>query len=285
MNVKRTVFIIGITGNQGGAVAQQLLEKGYRIIGLTRNTKSDKAKTLQKHGITLIEGDLTTPKTYQGAIAQTDTVFFVQALKDKPTEVKEAIQFLNTLKDTGIEHLVYSSVLGANLNTGIPHFESKNEIEQHIKAAGIEYTILRPASFYENYLYPQVYNGIKKGKFVSPLNKHCKQQMIGVAHIGSIGSQVIDNPQKYQNKTIEIATDEYDMLALSEVFSEVLQKPVKYQKLPGLFTRLFMGRQLYKMFKYMNRHEFCEVKNIQGVREEFNIQSNFHDWVVKYFKD
>jgi uncharacterized protein YbjT (DUF2867 family) len=285
MNAERTVFITGITGNQGGAIAQQLLEKGYEIMGLTRNTQSEKAQTLQERGITLIKGDLTTPKTYHSAIERAGAVFFVQALTDKQTEVKEAIQFINTLKEKGVKHLVYSSVLGADLNTGIPHFESKNEIEQYIKAMGIEYTILRPASFYENYLYPQVYNGIKKGKFVSPLNKYCKQQMIGVAHIGKIGSLVIESSDKYQNKTIEIATDEYDMAGVAEVFSEVLQQPVKYQRLPGLFTRLFMGSQLYKMFKYMNQHEFCEVNNIQAVREEFNIQSNFRDWVVQYFRD
>ena len=43
-------------------------------------------------------------------------------------------------KENNIEHLVYSSVANANKNTGIPHFESKYEIEQHIKNLGIPHT-------------------------------------------------------------------------------------------------------------------------------------------------
>jgi uncharacterized protein YbjT (DUF2867 family) len=285
MKSKGPVFITGITGNQGGAVAQQLKEKGYQIIGLTRNAQSEKAKLLQEQGVRLIEGDMANAKTYESVLIQAEAIFLVQALKDMKSEINEATQFLNSIKDIDLKHLIYSSVLGADKNTGVPHFESKGAIEQLVKASFSNYTILRPASFYENYLYPQVYKGIKKGKFVSPLNKHCRQQMIGVSHIGEIGSHVIENPEIYKGKTLEIATDEYDMVGVVEVFAEVLKMKVKYQKLPGLLTRIFMGQQLYKMFNYMNHHDFCEVKNIQNVRKEFNIQSDFRDWVMSNFKD
>jgi uncharacterized protein YbjT (DUF2867 family) len=50
-----------------------------------------------------------------------------------------------------ITHLVYSSAGGANRHSGIPHFESKAEIERHLAASGIPYTILRPAFFMTNY--------------------------------------------------------------------------------------------------------------------------------------
>src|SRR5207342_1903901 len=36
--------------------------------------------------------------------------------------------------------------------TGIPHFESKYKVEQHIKNCGIPYTIIGPTSFMENLL-------------------------------------------------------------------------------------------------------------------------------------
>ena len=285
MKSKGPVFITGITGNQGGAVAEQLIKKGYQIIGLTRNARSNKAQFLQKQGVKLIEGDLTNPKTYESELTQAETVFFVQALKDKTSEINEATQFINAVIHTDAKHFVYASVLGAQLDTGIPHFESKGHIEQLVKANTSNHTILRPASFYENYLYPQVYKGIKKGKFVSPLNKHCKQQMIGVSHIGKIVSQVIENREIYLGKTLEIATDQYDMAEVADIFSEVLKMKVTYKKLPGLLTRLFMGQQLYKMFNYMNKHEFCEVKNIKDLKEEFNIQSDFRDWVMNNFRD
>jgi uncharacterized protein YbjT (DUF2867 family) len=67
------------------------------------------------------------------------------------------------------EHLVYSSVANADKNTGIPHFESKYKIEQHIKNLGIPHTIIGPTFFYGKlawsrvnwlclYLHPVFYN-------------------------------------------------------------------------------------------------------------------------------
>jgi uncharacterized protein YbjT (DUF2867 family) len=43
-------------------------------------------------------------------------------------------------------------VEGAERNSGIPHFESKFELEEYLRASGLpSYTILRPVAFYENF--------------------------------------------------------------------------------------------------------------------------------------
>jgi uncharacterized protein YbjT (DUF2867 family) len=54
------------------------------------------------------------------------------------------------------EHLVYSSVVNADKNTGIPHFESKYKVEQYIDKLGIPYTIIGPTFFMENLLDPRL---------------------------------------------------------------------------------------------------------------------------------
>jgi uncharacterized protein YbjT (DUF2867 family) len=53
-------------------------------------------------------------------------------------------------RETGIEHLVYSSLNGAAARSGIPYYESKSRIEEHIHALGVPATILRPVSFRDN---------------------------------------------------------------------------------------------------------------------------------------
>ena len=125
--------------------------------------------------------------------------------------------------------MVYSSVLGSDLDTGVPHFESKFILENYIKSKNLNYSILRPASFYENHLFPRVTNDIMKGKYISPLNKACKQQMIGVDDIGKIAAAVLSNREKYINKTISIATDERQIGEIPQVFSEAINKPVGYK--------------------------------------------------------
>jgi len=284
MEKQKIIFITGITGNQGGAVAKYLVSTDNTIIGLTRNASSEKAKQWKAKGVTLVEGDLSDPTSYQTQLDKADAIFLVQVLQKKESEINQGEQFINAIKPENKTHLVYSSVLGADLNTGVPHFESKFELEKYIHSKNLRHTILRPASFYENNLYPQVANGIKKGKYVSPLNKDCKQQMIGTDDIGKIAAQVISNDAKYQDKTLSIATDEWQIGDVPKAFSEALNIPVKYKKLPGLITRLAMGKDLSKMFKYMNKHDFKVVENIQNIKDEFNITSDLKSWAKENFK-
>mgnify|MGYP001818876028 CR=1 FL=1 len=191
MENKKRIFVTGITGNQGSAVTRHLLDKGYEIVGLTRDKNSDKAQHWKNQGVTIVEGNLNDTSTYQAVMNETDAIYFVQSLQKKNSEIQQGRQFIDAIRSSDSKHLVYASVVGADLKTGIPHFDSKYEIEKHIISSNINYTILRPASFYENYLIPQVANSIRKGKFVSPLNKSCKQQLIGVDDIGKITAQVI----------------------------------------------------------------------------------------------
>ena len=282
MERKKNIFITGITGNQGSAVAIHLLGQNNLIVGLTRNANSSKAKEWKKQGITIVEGNLEDPASYESYVDQADAVYLVQALQRKNQEILQGKRFIDTIKPG--THLVYSSVLGADLDTAVPHFESKFELENYIKSKKLNYTILRPASFYENHLIPRVAKGIMKGKYISPLKKLCKQQMIGVDDIGKIAAAVFYNNEKYNNKIISIATDEWQIGKIPLVFSESINKPVRYSKLPGIITRLAMGKDLSEMFKYFNQNDFCVIDNIQEVRDEFNISGDFRSWVNNNFK-
>ncbi len=59
-------------------------------------------------------------------------------------EIREGKDLADAAKTAGIQHFVYSSVGSAERKTGIPHFDSKFQVEEYIKAIGIPYTILHP---------------------------------------------------------------------------------------------------------------------------------------------
>lgn len=54
------VVVVGITGNQGGSVADHLIisDKPYRIVGLTRDASKPAAKEFSEKGVVLKEVDL-----------------------------------------------------------------------------------------------------------------------------------------------------------------------------------------------------------------------------------
>src|SRR6266567_9032043 len=53
--------------------------------------------------------------------------------------------------ESGIGHLVYSSLNGAGTHSGISYYESKERIEEHIRRRGLPATVLRPVFFMENF--------------------------------------------------------------------------------------------------------------------------------------
>ena len=283
MENKKRVFVTGITGQQGAAVAKHLLKLGHEVTGLTRNADSEKAKNWKDQGVAIVEGDLDNTDSYSDELGKADAIYLVQALQKKNNEIEQGKRFVDAVNGAKNQHLVYASVAGADLNTGIPHFDSKNEIEKHIKASNINHTFLRPVSFYENDLIPQVAGGIRKGKFTTPLKKSTQQQLIGVDHIGKIAAQIISQPDSYSGKTLTIATDRYKVSEIPDMYSAALGKPVKYGKLPGLIVRLAMGRDLHKMFSYMNKHNFCPTEDVNAVREEFGIEGNYRSWAKQHF--
>ena len=280
------VFITGVTGKQGGAVARNLINSEIEILGLTRNTESAKAIELQKSGVSIIKGNLDKPDSFGNLLDNIDVFFLVQAFEQgAKSEIEQAKRVIDLACKKGVNHLVYSSVMAADLNTGVPHFDSKYVIEKYIHGKGIDYTILRPASFNENYLNPEVLKRLRKGKLVLPLNKNVIQQLISTEDVGKIASQVIRNISKYRNKTISLATDEKSIMEQAKSFSEGLEMPISYQKLPGIFTLLFMGKDLYKMFAYMNKNNFTIVDNIDEIKKEFDGLGDFDQWIRTSFKN
>lgn len=74
----KTVVIIGITGNQGGSVAQRFLQDpNYHIRGLTRNPSSPAAQRLAAQGIEIVFADLNDIDTLVPAFQGTNLIFSV----------------------------------------------------------------------------------------------------------------------------------------------------------------------------------------------------------------
>lgn len=284
MEPSKNFFITGATGNQGGAAANYLLQKGYGVTALVRNPDSAKSKALKEKGATVIKGDLNDATTYKVHLQNVAGVFAVLTfVNGTDKEIKQGIALADAAKEYSVPHFVYSSVIGSDAHTGIPHWESKFIIENHIKNTGLGYTILRPSSFYENFLIPQVKNRILKGKLVTPTNKDKVQQFISVEDVGRIAALILENPEPYKSKTMVLAAGEMNMQQVADIFSEVMGRKITYGTLPPFLTRLFLGKDLYKMFTWINNHDVLFLKDLQGFKNQFPGLLDLKTWVRQHF--
>src|SRR5207248_8273098 len=73
---KKTIVVIGATGNQGSSVARTFLSlPHWHVRCLTRNPSSAAAQTLSGLGAELVQGDLSDPASLTRAFASANTIF------------------------------------------------------------------------------------------------------------------------------------------------------------------------------------------------------------------
>ena len=199
-------------------------------------------------------------------------------------EVAQGIALANLAKEMGIRHFLYSSALGANLHSGVPAFESKFKIENHIQSLGIPYTILRPASLFDNFLIPQVKKGILKGKLVQPINRETVIQYVACDDIGKAALRIFQHTELFLNKAIPLSEEQLSTGEVAAVFTRTLNRPVEYKRLPDLIVRIFLGRNLYSMFKWVNGESHVDKKDIETSKALFPDLQNLSSWIKQHFQ-
>ena len=71
---------------------------------------------------------------------------------------------------------------------------------------------------------------------------------------------------------------------LAAVFSNVLNREMKFQQLPGLIVRLVMGKGLAKMFRWVNNNDVIFVKDMEDLEKEFPGMLSIEKWIKNNFK-
>ena len=236
---QRKILVIGATGQQGGAVARLLLQKRHEVYALTRNTESEtpKEQYLRNLEAKLIKGDLDNPDSLEEATNGVDSVFLMGPLRfpfvegETEDETRRGKMMVDIAKENKIEHLVYSSVVNADKNTGNPHFESKYKVEQHIKNCGIPYTIIGPTSFMENLLsYSRA--GLQQGQLALPLSPSTILQQIALENIAEFSTLVLERRNSFLGKRIDIASDELTGEQAAKILSDELGRKIKNVQVP-----------------------------------------------------
>jgi uncharacterized protein YbjT (DUF2867 family) len=227
---QRKILVTGATGQQGGALARLLLQKKHKVYALTRNTQSSAAQSLRNKGANIVKGDLDDSESLEQDVKDVDSIFLMGTPFEDGTEgeIRRGKLMADIAKENKIEHLVYSSVANADKNTGIPHFESKYKIEQHIKNLGIPFTIIGPTFFMENLLGP----GLQQGQLALPLSPSSILQQSALENIAEFSALVLERRKPFFNKRIDIASDQVTGEQAAKILSNELGQRIRYEHIP-----------------------------------------------------
>jgi uncharacterized protein YbjT (DUF2867 family) len=250
----RIIAVAGATGLQGNAVARRLLAEGWKVRALTRDLSKPAAIELASLGAEIVPGDMDHQPELAAAFAGAYGVFSVQNFWLPEVgfdgEVRQGKNVAYAASESGVQHLVYSSVGAAHRGMGQKHFDSKWIIEQYIKELGIPSTILRPAAFMENHKWQkaQILNGKYTGRNLRPEKG---VQSIAVVDVAVFAGLAFADAASYLGRTIELAGDELTESQTTEVFARVIGRPVELAK-PSLPDGKLPNPEMTAMYHFFN---------------------------------
>src|SRR3954469_9908263 len=190
MATKELVLVSGATGQQGGAIAHELLGAGWPVRAMTRKPQSDAARALAARGAEVVTADLDDDASVHRALDGAWGAVGVQNTWEAGVEREEeqGKRFARAVKDTGVQHYLYQSVGSAHQKTGIPHFENKWRVEETLRGLGIpSWVIIRPVFFMENLIGPGIKPYIDQGTLAIGIKPETTLQSIAVRDIGKYG--------------------------------------------------------------------------------------------------
>jgi uncharacterized protein YbjT (DUF2867 family) len=161
-------------------------------------------------------------------------------------EIRQGTTAADVARAAGVRHLVYSSVSDADRQTGVPHFDSKYAIEQHIRGLGVPHTIIAPAYFMENL----DLDGVRQGRLALPLPASRTLQQTALADIAGFAALALERGEPFVGRRINIASDELSGPEMAEVLSRVTGRAVQFVEVPVARVRA-QSEDLALMFEWL----------------------------------
>jgi uncharacterized protein YbjT (DUF2867 family) len=233
-------------------MVRHLLAAGWPVRALSRKPDAPKAQALRDAGAEVIGADMADRASLDRAFAGAYGVFNVQnpQIAGFDGEVAQGRNVADAAKAAGVRHVVYGSA-GMGTRTGVPSWDSKVVIADHMRQLGLPITVLRPMAFMElmtdKDFYPQV-----SVWHVMPKLMGWDRALPWLAadDVGVIGAAAFDDPGTYVGREIPLAGDVATLGECRQLWTERGVKPRGLPMPVWLFERV-AGKDLPIMWRWL----------------------------------
>jgi uncharacterized protein YbjT (DUF2867 family) len=219
------IAVVGATGNTGRGLVKELRALGEEPLAIVRNP--EKARNVLGADAKIAVAELTDRAALEKALAGVTRVFVVTG--HNPDMAAQQNNVLDAALKAGAKYLVRVSggraVVGPQSETALGR--AHHAIEERLKASGIGWVILRPGLFMQNTL-SQAALIKNDSKMALPFAKDLPLAFIDVRDTGAVGARILIDPVPHAGRTYEFTGALSNYGEFSQVFSEVLGRPIAY---------------------------------------------------------
>jgi uncharacterized protein YbjT (DUF2867 family) len=283
------ILTYGSTGSQGSPVAHHLLAAGHDVRVVVRDT--DKAADLAQAGAEVFGGDLTSPASLTGPSNGVDAVFLMIPFGAQGDPLQLATNAINAAKDGGAKLLVFlASGHTPSEPTGIPMFDFRTVIENHVANSAMPSIILRPGVYMENFLGPWCHPSVQHANAVAyPHRKGMSASWITSQDVGALVTAAITKPELAGKRYTIGGPDALSGSQIAEAFTNALQRPITYNPIDpadfGNTMSQFMGPEigmsLGAAYAWQNEQpDDAMAVDMTGVLADLPVElTRLEDWV------
>jgi uncharacterized protein YbjT (DUF2867 family) len=228
-------IVAGVTGNTGSVVADSLLEQRKPVTVIVRS--EEKGEPWAAKGAKIALGTLEDGRTLTQILRGADGAYLLTPPNIHAADFVEERQKLvqpiaRAIKDSGIEHVVFLSSIGAQHASGTGLIVGSHMAESALGPAAKNLTLIRAASFFQN-LAPALGAAQADGILPTPLALDRKIAMVATQDIGRVAAESLLDPARGR-RIIELAGPrEYGPEDIASVLSSLLGRDIRAQTLPS----------------------------------------------------
>ncbi|MEX0731569.1 MAG: SDR family oxidoreductase [Aquisalimonadaceae bacterium] len=196
------ILVTGSTGNVGSEVCRQLHSEGRPFYALARNP--DAAGKALPEGTRVRHGDFDKPQTLFDACQDIQSLFLISPASEDM--VRHQCAVIDSARQAGVRHIVKLSGLGASMDAPARLPRLHAEIERHLAASGLDYTIVRPNLFMQVLLMSA--STIKSDRAIYAPAGDGRISFTDVRDIASVIVEALANPHNHRNSSYDITGPE-----------------------------------------------------------------------------
>jgi uncharacterized protein YbjT (DUF2867 family) len=142
------MLVTGATGNVGARVVHELQDHGLSVRAFVRDP--GKARVMLGGDVEVAAGDFSDAASVRRALEGVDAVFL--ACANDPRQVEHETGVIDAAAGAGVGRIVKLSALGAGAGSPVAFWDWHGRIEDHLRASGVPFVVLRPAFSMTNLL-------------------------------------------------------------------------------------------------------------------------------------
>lgn len=220
------ILVTGATGKVGTALVNALQARKAHFQAFAHAAAS--VEKLTQQGITVKSGTFDQPETIDAAMNGVKSLFLLNPSSPKQIQIENGI--IDAANRAGITHIVKLSVYDAGQR--IAALKTHGEIETHLKASGVPYTILQPNYFMQNFVVNDAPTVIHNSALFAPTGD-AKISYIDARDIAEVAAIALTEPG-HSNQTYEITgAAAYSFAEVAEMLTQRIAKPVQHIDLPS----------------------------------------------------